>query len=376
MKPTSHDDQRCGFRECNGILAGCAFAVFILVHTFAMTGYAEENIVSDARDTSEHPKILMLEIEGAAKPDASLYDALLAQLSASPVTIDRTEVSEEVNFNADPTRHAARLATQYHAGMVFWIDDAEICRLYFYIPDARGGKISSRRLNLSRNTSWSRTQIIAIAAASMVDGLLVRHRIMPVGEKKSVPPPAKPLVQEEEPKEKTNRFEFSAGYAGDLFASEQFRHGVSAGLGGFVTRHVIFAAAFIWYVPTSLRTDEFELTIQSRTVDVSVAARWDLSPLELRIGAAWQIDFRSVSVKSRAVDFYAAPDEFRAVNTGMPFIAAVWNLNRFVSVMGRIGAGFAVNDTVYKIQRSDGDSGELSPHHVRLSYFLGLIIRM
>ena len=376
MKPASHDDQRCGFRECSGILAGCVVAVFILVLGFSMTCHAEENFASDAGDRSAYPKILMLEIAGATKPDASLYDALLAQLSASPVTIDRTEVSEEVNFNADPTGHAARLATQYHARMVFWIDDAEICRLHFYIPDAKGGKISSRRLNLSRNSSWSRTQIIAIAAASMVDGLLVRHRISPVEEKMPVPPPTRPVVTVEAPKEKTNRFEFSAGYAGDLFASEQFRHGVSAGLGGSVTGHVIFAAAFVWYVPISVRTDEFELTIQSRVIDVSVAARWDLAPLEFRIGAAWQLDLRSVSVKSRAVDFFAAPDEFRAVSTGMPFIAAVWNLNRLVSVVGRIGAGFAVNDTVYKIQRRDGDSGELSPHHVRLTYSLGLIIRM
>jgi hypothetical protein len=376
MKPTSYDDQRCGFRECNGILSGCAVAVFFLVYAFAMACYAEEDFVSDAGDRSEYPKILMLEIAGAAKPDASLYEALLAQLSASPVTIDRTEVSKEVNFNADPIGHAARLATQYDARMVFWIDDAEICRLYFYIPDANGGKINSRRLDLSRNTSWSRTQIIAIAAASMVDGLLVRHRIRPVEEKMPVPPQDRSVVKVEEPREKTNRFEFSAGYAGDLFASEQFRHGVSAGLGGFVTEHVILSAAFIWYVPTSVRTDEFEMTIQSRTIDVSVAARWDLAPLEFRMGAAWQLDLRSVSVKSRAVDFFAAPDEFRAVSTGMPFIAAVWNLNRFVSVVGRIGAGFAVNDTVYKIQRSDGDSGELSPHHVRLTYLLGLIIRM
>ena len=338
-----------------------------------LTAFFAPGIV-EAESQQRLPVISMLEISGVTPTDPELYQAIRAQLSGAPLILGRIEIEDGSAFGANPQGLAAKSATESASAMVFWIEDRETCRLFFYIPDPSGGRINSRTLVLERSNSWSRFQTIAIAAASMVEGLLVRHRIRAVPEP---PPPPPPQASAPEPAGNPDRrFEIFAAYAGALFAENTVTHGACLGFGVRPTSFIVLAASFTQNGPVAVRTEEYELDILSRNVEVSLAGRLRRKRFELRLGIAWSVDLRSFSSSFSAETVDGVPDGFHSVQTILPFIAAAWRFTERIGLFTRIGANIALNETAYKIDRLETDTEELLPFRVKLAWQLGLMFHI
>ena len=134
--------------------------------------------------------------------------------------------------------------------------------------------------------------------------------------------------------------------------------------------------SFTQNVPITVRTEEYELTLVSRNVEISTAARLVMNVIELRLGAAWSIDLRSFSARFTSETIDAAPDGFKGINTLVPFISAAWIFSERIGIFASLGASIALNETSYRIDRISGETEELVPFLVKFSYQLGLIIQL
>ncbi|MBN2341894.1 MAG: hypothetical protein JXR45_10400 [Deltaproteobacteria bacterium] len=331
------------------------------------------------------PQILMLEVKDVTPDEGGLYTSILAQFSGEPLVLERVEIANRQVFLADPRRTASLLVAEKNASMVFWIEDKQECRLFFFIPDVNGGRINSRVLQLDDNRSWNRYHIMAIAAAGMVESLLVTHHIKPKQEAETATEPAggndspEPQQPEEPIEESVQRqkwLELSASYAGSLFAENVITHGVNIGLGVRPGSSVIVGAAFRPTVPIARETDEYRLTVSLPCAEVAVAREWMGKVFDFRLGLAWAIDFRSFSFSSRSDTIDASPAGFKAVHALVPFISAGWRLSETIGFFFRVGAGIALNDTTYQLDRNDGMTDELAPYPVRFQYQSGLNIQI
>lgn len=363
-------DSRLLSVEGNLRLSGFLTGVLLVASLFPVVCLAQGEVEKTL------PKILMVEIQGTPPYDPGLYQAIRAQLSAAPLLLDRIDLADANVITADPLQGASTLAEENGAAMVFWIEDNETCRMFFYLPGPDGGRINSRTLDLNLNSDWSRFQTIAIAAASMVEGLLVTHRLQPITPAPKPPPPIGSSFETNQGETKRKWFEISAAYAGSLFATELVTHGVCLGLGVHPFEHFVLGASFTQNGPLRVETDEYRLTLMSRNVEVSTTGRLLINSLEIRLGVAWTMDLRSISTTFISEKIEAKPDDFKGVHSLLPFVSLAWNFSEIIGIFGRVGAGFALNDTIYKMERIDGDTDEIVPFSAKFSYQLGLLIQI
>jgi hypothetical protein len=257
--------------------------------------------------------------------------------------------------------------------MVFWIEDKEACTVFFYIPNADGGRINSRVLNVNLVGRTSRFEVIAIAAASMIEGLLVTHTLKPAPDADSLIPVTPPPVPQA-PKRKW--VEIFAAYAGSYFAADLVTHGIRLGLGVLPIHRLVMAASFIQNVPLTMETEDFQLTIRSRMVEISAALRLWIASAEIRLGLAWSIDLRSSSTASLSAQIDAEPDGFRGLNALIPFVSATWFFTERMGLFGNLGASIALNETVYKVEQLEGREVAVSPFLAKLTYQCGLLVQL
>jgi hypothetical protein len=122
-------------------------------------------------------------------------------------------------------------------------------------------------------------------------------------------------------------------------------------------------------------TETYRLTIVSRNVEVACAGRLSLYPIDFRLGVAWSIDLRSHSTFSKSPgEVRAAPDGFKGVNSVVPFVSIAWIFKQRIGIVGRLGAAFAVNESVYQLQRNNEYIDEVVPFVAKLNYQLGLLV--
>jgi hypothetical protein len=331
-----------------------------------------------AQDNAEKtlPKVLMIEFQESTSYNSGLFQAIRAQLSAAPLILDRIDLADEKTITADPLEGASTLASENGAAMVFWIEDKETCRMFFYIPGPEGGRINSRTLELDLNSNWSRYQIIAIAVASMVEGLLVTHRLVPTTPARKPLPEVAPAAETEKVATRRKWFEISAAYSGSLFAAAMVTNGACLGLGVRPVEHFVIAASFTQNAPVRVETQEYRLTLVSRNVEVFAAGRVLINSVEIRIGVAWSMDLRTDSTTFKSDKIDAASDGFKGIHALLPFVSVEWRFSERIGVFSRVGAGLAFNDTIYKIERTDGVTEELVPFLAKLSYQLGLLVEI
>ncbi len=348
----------------------CSFCILLLVEAVATP--------CQAHDDNENPlpMVFMLEVRGVTPSDPALFDAIRAQLSAAALVLDRVQVSRDRDFAANPLPLVSATARETNADVVFWIEDKEICRLFFYVPDANGGEIHSRTLELDLNSSWSRFQTIAIAAAYTVEGLLVSLGIKPVPKVQEHPTEVAPHSKRRTTVAKTRRFEISAAYAGSLFAAGTVTNGGCLEIGFRPLSHFIVAASFTQNTPITIRTDEYQFSILSRNIEVSTAGRFLMGSVEMRFGVAWYVALSSFSATFMSSTIERSPDGFKGVYNLMPFVSVVWRFSDRIGLMGRAGAAFAINENDYKIRRIEGATDVLTPLLVKMTYQLGLIIEL
>lgn len=320
------------------------------------------------------PRVIMLGLSDTTQNDADLYRAVRAQMSAVPLILDRIELDAAQSEAVDPLGRAAKAAAEHHAAMVFWIEDKETCTMFFYIPNVEGGRINSRVLNVELTGRTSRFEVIAIAAASMIEGLLVTHSL------KHVPAAAQPMPISPSPPipqaPKRKWIEIFAAYAGSYFAADQVTHGIRLGLGVLPIHRLVIAASFIQNVPLTMETEDFQLTIHSRMVEVSAAGRVLIASAEIRLGLSWSIDLRSSSTASLSPQLDAQPDGFRGLNALIPFVSATWFFTERMGLFGNLGASVALNETVYKVEGLEGREVAVSPFLAKLTYQCGLLVQL
>ncbi len=319
----------------------------------------------------------MLEIHGLTPSAPELYEAIRAQLSAAPLTLDRIHIDEGHAFVTAPRDNASKLAAENNAAMLFWIEDEDACRLYFYIPDSSGGRINSRTLDLDLDSPWSRYQIIAIAAASMVEGLLIRHNIKPAAQKKEPPvvTPPPPPSAEKHPR-KHGWVDMSAAYTGSLFAAGVVTSGIGIGVGVRPTRHFIITASFIQNFPLELATREYRLTITSRDIEVSAAGRMWVGTVGFLLGVAWSMDLRSFSTTFGPPTIRPISEGPTGIHALIPHVSVEWRVHQKIGLFALMGASIALNETVYKVDRIESETEELRPFFVKLRYQVGLVIHL
>jgi hypothetical protein len=330
-----------------------------------------------AQDTqgTSLPKVLMIEFQGSTPHDAGLYKAIRAQLSASPLILDRVDLAADRNFELNPQAGASRSATEYRASMVFWIEDKETCKMFFFIPDPSGGHISSRTLNLDLSSRPSRFEVIAVVAASMIEGLL-DSRTLKVPPPLATKNPGEPLVVEKKKEAQLrNRFEILAAYSGAFWAADTVTHGISLGLGGLPIDRLVISASFTQNLPIRVENKEVGITVISRQIEVLAAFRILIHRLDIRLGVYWSIDLRSVSMNSFTESIDARTDGFMGVHSLVPFAGAAWVFSQRIGIFGRVGANLALNETTYKIKGIDQDPSVLDPFVAKLVYQLGLLVQ-
>ena len=134
------------------------------------------------------PAVVMMTSSDEAVDDDELFLAIRAQLSGTPVLLDRYRADIAEESEMDNRQLAASVVDEAGASMVFWIEDGDVARTSYYIPGSDGGRIIERTLHLEASTRSSRIEVIAVAVASMVEKLLVTHQIAPLPDPAKTPP--------------------------------------------------------------------------------------------------------------------------------------------------------------------------------------------
>ncbi len=251
-------------------------------------------------------KILMIDLPNAAADNEELFKAIRAQLSALPITLRRIAPNADTPSSNDPTKSASKVADAYQADIVFWVTWDETCELSFFLPNPKGGRIIHRVLHLDIGTRTGRFEVIAIAAAGMIDGLITRG-----GHTSPNPTVRTTTAASPAPKidgRKKSWFEIFAAYGGAYFAADMPTHGIRIGFGLIPIDGLVIAASFQQNLPLIFENNLFRFTIISRFIEISTSGRFIFSPFDIRIGLPWSIELRSHSTEALSDNLQTNPN--------------------------------------------------------------------
>ena len=316
----------------------------------------------------------MVENPGSISAGAGLYKAILAQLSASPLILDRVTLEDEETPAPDPRRSASRLAIEHHAVMVFWIEAEETYRIYFYIPDSPGGTLTSRAIDLDLSSQSGQFEVVAVVASGMIEGLLASRNLRMSSPKRVPPPPVSPVAEGDAKATHRRQFEIVAAYAGAVVATDMVSHGGTLGVGIFPVDRLSVAVSFTQNAPQRFSSDELRLKVISQQFEILAAGRMVVHPVDVRLGVSWSVDLRTLSTTARSEGIDARPDRFIGVHSLGAFLSAAWTYRGRIGVFGRVGANLALNETVYRIARTNGPTKVFEPFVGKLFYQLGVIV--
>lgn len=328
------------------------------------------------------PKVVVLELGTSPQAADGIFRAIRAQLSGAMLTLERARV--ETAVVSDPSFSIAtavpRAAAATGAAMVLWVEDGEPCRVSFFIPSATGGRFLSRALEMDPSTGSGRFEVIGIATAGMVEGLLISHRseiqaaqALPVSPTPETNPPeaAPPL-----PSPRKNNFELSAAYAGLYFTKNTFGHGIRLGLGLLPIDFLMINVQFRFVFPMRFSDDLLQLTILSRTLSVSAAGRIQIKNVEIRLGAAYTVDLRSFSTAAENEPIELTRTGFDGIHGVAPFLTAVWVVQKRFGLFVAGGADIAVKETDYKIKVNGVETMLVSPFTAKATVEAGFVIQI
>lgn len=317
-----------------------------------------------------------MDLRPATTDDDGVYKAVRAQLSGTPLRLDRIAFDKTAPGPKDPIDRAVQSARTYDASLVFWIEERETVTLNFYLPRASGNRVQRRTLALELSNRSSRFEVISVVAADIIEGLLGT----PKGRTGRPIPTDRPVPPRETPPEKstgkTKRLEIFAAYAGTLIAPSQVAHGVRLGLGFLPLQHLVVSASYTQGIPVQHNTGALRLTVISRHIDVPVAGRFLLGPMDLRMGIAWSVDLRTYSTQSRNDGIEARPDDLLAVFALAPFVSAAWKFSERIGLYCRLGAEISVNEKTSKIAGQGEDAAVWEPFVVKFAYQFGLLVQI
>ena len=318
----------------------------------------------------------MVEIPEVTPNDIELYKAIRAQLSASPLQLNRVTVDNAHGLTTAPLRTAAELAAEHHAALIFWIQQDETkCMLFFYSTEKNSGHIHTRMLDLVAGSRSSRFETIGNAVSSVIE-----ESIAVYGHRSETPPnrpPPQPVPRPKAPVYHRKWMEIFAGYAGTLFASRQVTHGVQAGVGFFPGDHITAAVSFTQNLAMESENADYRFTLVIRNIEVAIAARIVTKAIDIHLGLAWSVDLRSYSTVSFSETITVRPDAVEGVYSLTPFVKAIWSFSETVGIMTGIGPALSFNERLYTISQSDGrERTVLRPFLAKLTYNLGFAVQL
>ena len=325
----------------------------------------------ETRALENRPRVLFMEHPGSNPSDDALFTAIRAQMSVASLTLKRIAPTAP----ADLESSASHLATAHHAALVFWIEDGKPCQIHFFVPDDAGGQFSSRTIDIDVSNQSSRYDAIAVVAAIMIESLIVSQSPEPAVSRREREPA--PVVEQGPTEGKRRWLEIHLAYAGSFVATGMLSHGGTLGVGFFPVRRFFVAVSIGLYAPLAFSNEALRIELTSRQLEVDAAARLFMSPFEIRLGISYSADFRSFS--TTALETTIRP---RAAGTGgihsiVPFLFAAWTYRERIGVFGKMGASLAINETVYRIRRVNGEpTEELEPFDVKLVYQFGLLVQL
>ncbi len=347
------------------------FTLPFLVTTFAVFSSAQ------TAPTSERPKVIMIQPDGGTPGEGGLYKAIRAQLSASPVILDRVAFDGEERHSPVTVERARAAVRDHGADLAFWIEDETPCTMSFFINNSLGGRLNTQTLDVKLSTDSSRFEVIALVAADAVERLLA-SRVMPPAPPPPVrdePKEAVPDIQREKPSTKRRHFEIAAAYAGSLIAEGAVTHGILIGFGGFPIERLAVAASYTQGFYLRVQNDDVQLTLLSRQIEILAAGRIVTKPLDVRLGFAWSVDVRSVSATPETLTIRTREDRIMGIHSLSPFVSAAWVYHDRIGIVGRIGVNLTVNETRYTVSHPDGTQAAFDPFIAKPAYQLGGVVR-
>lgn len=355
---------------------GCprSCAVTTLLVVFLIVSISSPCLGQSTKQTG-NPRVLMLELHGSVSSDDGLYNAISGQLSASSLILKRFSQDSPKAGSLHPQETAAMLASAHQAALVFWIEQSKTSNIFFYIPNNSGGHIYRRTVDSNLSSQPSRFEEIAVVVSSTIEGFLVAsdNSIATPTQKQN---PSSGLVNKENAATRKMYTEIHLAYAGTVTAPKVMSHGAMLGLGYFLVDHLQIGVSFTRSLPLGISTEDVRLKIITRQIVFFAAARISIHPVDIRLGIAWALDLRSFSTTPLSPTIAARPAGLKGVHSLVPFVLATWFFSQNFGIFGRLGAGFALNETMFRVNGSNNSSAVFEPYAVKLAFQLGLVIQL
>ncbi len=360
-------DLSCGPSRC--IVGAVCSALLIASFTVPCAG--------EPSSRKALPRVVMVSDARSIGDDDGLYMAIRAQLSATPVALARIEVAETPAAAPDTLKSAAELAAEHGAAMVFWIQMSDRCEMSFFVPDASGGRITTRGVDLDLSSQSSRYDVIAVVASSVIEGLLVSSSLKNAGPERMGELRPSLVINRGGIETKGIQFEMAAAYTGALVAADTFSHGITLGLGILAAKRWVVAASFTQNLKQQLTGESLRLDIISRQLEVLAAARVAMRPLDVRLGICWSMDFRSLVTTAKVDSINPRQNDLVVVHSLVPMLSVAWLYRDRIGLFGRVGASLGLNEAVYKIKiHPEGEIDAFSPFVAELNFQFGLMIHI
>ncbi len=349
------------------------FAFFFNILIFTLSFQALCNV------DSLHPKAVFLELNIFKQEADGIFQAVRAQLSGSSLSLDRYSWDGELHDWKSKTQAAAEVSAAFSASMVFWIEDRESLKVFFFIPSKSGGIYFSRSLTIAQETGSGRSEVIGIAVAGMAEGILITHHqeiaaaaTLPV-KKADKEEPLKAEITEAS--SRSSYFELSLAYSGIHFSKSSFEHGAVCNF-GLLMKRLLFDIRFRMTFPEKFNNQFIVLTLLSRTLGVSLSSRFIIQKVEIRIGAAYLVDLRSFSVLKNSIAVQSTHSGFHAIHAISPLIAVLWNLTPRLSLLAETGVEIATKENDYTIVKEEEETIIASPYSAKASIRLGIAFKI
>lgn len=326
--------------------------------------------------------------------DASLRDALTAQLSGASATL----VFEHFSVEGAPLRRqvseARSIAVAHDAVGVYWLDAQSEKDWLLYLAERSGDRVLVRRLEIETGGAAAAVEAVSVITRQSTDALLAGQTIgmqavaLPPenppgageaparGAAASAPGAAIEAPARAAPSVLRRGIEIGVGYHGDSFAKQiAWQSGLRFGASYLSSFGLYAGAGYVFYRSSSVQAPNVAFEVTRTPVDVEVGVAFGKRRLVPAVGLRGIVDIVHRQGISTAAPAVPTPDATRAVVFLSPRVRLGYTLSPSLDVFLGGGVDLAINNFSF-VSRADGrDDVLLSPRGVRPAAELGLTLR-
>jgi hypothetical protein len=326
---------------------------------------------------------------------AGLETAIRAQLAGSGAEVTFDEFETPTATLREQAEQARLLARRHGATGVFWLEVAPDGGWLLYLTEPEGERILVRRLDVT--TEASGVEAVGIVTAHSATALLAGETIgmVPVDSgpprtqpapETPKPPRAGPVRAEGDrsvhgpavrpiPQASPSGLEIAVGYRGSSYADAlPYQHGlVALGLWG-LSGGPYFGAGLSVTEVSHVDDALVDVELARRGGQVLVGHRVWSGPLALSIDVGYQADLVSRRAEPASETIRTSPPSHRLQSSLGFSMKALWALTPMLGVFAGPGAQVVLNH-FESIALVDGQQiVVLSPHPVRLTFDVGVVV--